>query len=44
MREVRERIRTLARESGLADKASVADFVDWRAAERAREARKASKR
>ena len=44
MKEVRERIRALARESGLADKASVADFVDWRAAERAHEAEKAGKR
>lgn len=44
MKEVRERIRALARESGLADKASVADFIDWRAAERAHEAEKAGKR
>lgn len=43
MKEVRESIRALARKSGLADKASVADFVDWRAAERAREAKKAGK-
>lgn len=44
MKEVRERIRALARESGLVDKASVSDFLGWRAAERAAEAEKASKR
>ena len=44
MKEVRNRIRALARESGLADKASVADFLGWRDAERANEAEKAGKR
>lgn len=44
MNEVKERIRALARESGLADKASVSDFLGWRASERADEAEKASKR
>ena len=44
MKEVRDRIRVLARESGLADKASVADFLGWRAIERAGEAEKAGKR
>jgi bifunctional DNA-binding transcriptional regulator/antitoxin component of YhaV-PrlF toxin-antitoxin module len=38
MHEVKERIRALARKSGLADKASVSDFIDWRAAQRADEA------
>jgi len=33
MREVKDRIRALARESGLSDKASVDDFLGWRAAE-----------
>ncbi len=41
MKEVKEHIRALARESGLADKASVADFLCWRAAERADETEKA---
>lgn len=44
MKEVKERIRALARESGLADKASVSDFLGWRAAERVDETEKASKR
>ena len=44
MKEVKDRIRAMARESGLAKKASVADFLDWRTAERADEVRKASKR
>jgi bifunctional DNA-binding transcriptional regulator/antitoxin component of YhaV-PrlF toxin-antitoxin module len=44
MKEVKERIRALARESGLADKASVSDFLGWRAAERADEAEKAGGR
>jgi len=35
MKEVRDRIRALARDSSLADKASVADFLGRRAAERA---------
>lgn len=43
MKEVKERIRALARESGLADKASVSDFLGWRAAERADETEKADK-
>ncbi len=40
MKEVKDRIRALARKSGLAEKASVADFLGWRAAERADEASK----
>lgn len=44
MTEVRDRIRALARDSGLADKASVADFLGWCAAERADEAEKAGRR
>lgn len=44
MTEVRDHIRTLARDSGLADKASVANFIGWRAAERADEAKKAGQR
>lgn len=38
MHEVKQRIRALARESGLSEKASVADFLDWRARERSSEA------
>lgn len=44
MKEVKDRIQALARESGLADKASVADFLGWRATERAREAKATGKR
>lgn len=44
MKEVRDRIRALAQETGLADKASVADFLGWQAGERAAEAKKAGKR
>jgi len=40
MREIRDRIRALARESGFAEKASVADFLAWRADERMVEAGK----
>jgi len=40
MKEVRDRIRAIAQESGLVDRASVADFLGWRDAERADEARK----
>ncbi len=32
--EIKTRIRAIARESGLAGKASVADFLSWRAEER----------
>ena len=39
MNEVKERIRSLARESGLTKKASVAGFLDWRADERQTEAK-----
>lgn len=39
MNEVKERIRSLAKTSGLAKKASVADFLDWRADERQTEAK-----
>ncbi len=44
MKEVKDGIRALARESGLAEKASVSDFLGWRAAERADEADKAGGR
>lgn len=44
MKEVKDRIRALARETGLNDKASVADFLGWRASERIREAKSAGKR
>ena len=44
MKDVKDHIRSLARESGLADRASVADFLRWRAAERASEAKVAGKR
>ena len=37
MQEVRDHIRALARDSGLTKKASVADFLGWRASERAKE-------
>ena len=36
--ELKDRVRRIARESGLAARASVADFLDWRAGERAKEA------
>jgi AbrB family looped-hinge helix DNA binding protein len=39
LKEVKDRIRALARNTRLVDKASVADFLGWRAAERANEAR-----
>ena len=38
MNEVRDRIQALARRSGLAERASVAHFLSWRAKERAAEA------
>ena len=44
MKEVKDRIRAMAHESGLAEKASVADFLGQRAVERADEAEKAGKR
>lgn len=44
MKEVKDRIRALARDTGLADKASVADFLGWRDAERASEVKAADKR
>jgi len=44
MKEVKDRIRALARETGLSEKASVADFLGWRAAERTRETKAAGKR
>jgi bifunctional DNA-binding transcriptional regulator/antitoxin component of YhaV-PrlF toxin-antitoxin module len=37
MSEVKDRIRNMARSSGLTKKASVAGFLDWRAGERAAE-------
>ena len=43
IKEVRDRIRTLAHETGLVDKASVADFLGWRAGERVDEAEKMGK-
>jgi bifunctional DNA-binding transcriptional regulator/antitoxin component of YhaV-PrlF toxin-antitoxin module len=39
MSEVKDRIRALARSTGLTDKASVSDFLGWRADERAAEAK-----
>jgi len=39
MKEVKDRIRALARETGLAERASVADFLGWRETERASEAK-----
>jgi bifunctional DNA-binding transcriptional regulator/antitoxin component of YhaV-PrlF toxin-antitoxin module len=39
MNEVKERVRGIARESGLTKKASVADFLEWRADERQTEAK-----
>lgn len=44
MKDVRDHIRALARDTGFAEKASVADFLGWRAAERADEVEKARKR
>jgi bifunctional DNA-binding transcriptional regulator/antitoxin component of YhaV-PrlF toxin-antitoxin module len=43
MKQIRDRIRALAQETGLAGKASVTDFLGWRAGERAAEAKKAGK-
>lgn len=43
MKEVRDHIRALARESGLMEKTSVADFIRYRATERAEEEAKAHK-
>ncbi len=43
MKEVKDRIRAMAHESGLAGKASVADFLRQRAIERADEAEKAGR-
>lgn len=37
MNDVKDRIRTLARDSGLTDRASVDDFLSWRTTERAAE-------
>lgn len=42
LKQVRDRIRALARGSGLAGKASVADFLSWRAAERTDDRKKAT--
>jgi bifunctional DNA-binding transcriptional regulator/antitoxin component of YhaV-PrlF toxin-antitoxin module len=39
MNEVKDRIRSLAQSSGLAKKASVSGFLDWRADERRAEAK-----
>jgi bifunctional DNA-binding transcriptional regulator/antitoxin component of YhaV-PrlF toxin-antitoxin module len=44
MKGVKDHIHALARDSGLAEKASVADFLGLRAAERADEAAKTCKR
>lgn len=44
MKEVKDRIRALARESGLAERASVSGFLGWRADERAKESKAADKR
>jgi AbrB family looped-hinge helix DNA binding protein len=43
IKQVKDRIRALARDSGLADKASVADFLSQSAAERMKEREKAGK-
>ena len=43
MKEVRDRIRALARDTGLMEKASVAGFLGWRADERANEAKTSGK-
>ena len=40
VKHVRDHIRALAQSSGLSEKASVADFLHWREAERADEAHK----
>ena len=42
MTEIKDRIRALARSTGFAEKASVDDFLAWRAAERPDEEKKAS--
>ena len=42
MKAVKDRVRELARASGLAEKASVADFLAYRADERRREANSAN--
>jgi bifunctional DNA-binding transcriptional regulator/antitoxin component of YhaV-PrlF toxin-antitoxin module len=39
MNEVKERVRGIARASGLTKKASVADFLEWRADEKQTEAK-----
>lgn len=44
MKEVKDRIRALARDTGLSGKASVSDFLEWRATERAGEAKGNNKR
>jgi bifunctional DNA-binding transcriptional regulator/antitoxin component of YhaV-PrlF toxin-antitoxin module len=44
MNEVKDRIRALARSSGLINKASVSDFLEWRDAERVTETKKSGKR
>jgi len=44
MKEVKDRIRALARETGLSEKASVTDFLGWHSAERTRETKTAGKR
>jgi bifunctional DNA-binding transcriptional regulator/antitoxin component of YhaV-PrlF toxin-antitoxin module len=44
MKEVRDHIRALARDTGLAGKASVADFLAWREGEREAEQKKDRKR
>ncbi len=43
MTDIRDHIRSLARQTGLTDQASVADFLVWRAGERLGEADKATK-
>ena len=44
IKQVKDRIRALARDSGLTDKASVADFLSRRTGERTDEAEKAGER
>jgi hypothetical protein len=44
MSDMKNRILTLARETGLSDKASLSDFLRWRASERAKERHEMKKR
>lgn len=44
MSDIKNRILTLARETGLSDRASLSDFLRWRASERAKERHEMKKR